>query len=131
MKDMQLRVWDKNNKEMYENQKNDTESAGIILTNKKTEHTINIRDTLNNPDNHVIMQFIEIKDINDKDTYEGDRVKCSTRYNKVDIEHIGIVLFERGAFIVGADTFTDSYMTFIELNSDWDLEVIGHKYDGE
>ena len=129
MKDMQLRAWDKKRKKMFNIITwNDPRylAFDVTATGQSSDSLIELEK-----EDIVLMQFIEIKDINDKDIYEGDRIKCSTRYNKVDIEHIGIVLFERGTFIVGADTFTDSYMTFIELNSDWELEVIGHKYDGE
>jgi len=78
---------------------------------------------------NIIMQFTGIMDNNCKEIYEGDIIKLTTTYNKVDIEHIAKVVFEKGTFILGATTMCDSYMTFIEVDSEWDLEIIGNIHE--
>lgn len=113
-----FRAWIKAEKKMYE-----VDGINTAYNRVYTRHKIFLLSEL------ILLQSPGLKDKNGKEIFEGDVVVCSTIYNKVNIEHRGTVVFERGAFIVGSKTMTDSYMTFIELDSDWDTEIIGNIHE--
>ena len=122
MREIKFRKYDKNNKEMdYYDLRED------IISDCVYQYCQN--DNCDDKCSCDLMQFTGLTDKNDKDIYEGDIVKCDTVYNKAYLKHIGTVVFELGSFIVGCDTMTDSYNTFIELCGEWDIEVIGNIHE--
>lgn len=113
MREIRFKAWDKKDKIMHS-------TAEVGLNGLKFFEIIESK-------RYELMQFTGLKDENGKDIYEGDIVTCKIEYNKTYIKHIGKIVFENGCFIVASKTMVDEYMTFIELQDDWEIEIIGYE----
>ena len=109
MRQIKFRIWHERGKRML------YDSSLAIKGNKVIEEI-----------GFKVMQFIELYDKTNREIYEGDIVEFYIK----EIQYVGKVVFERGAFIIACDEIEDSYVTFIEVDSDdlyiVDLKVIGN-----
>ena len=68
-----------------------------------------------------LMQFIGRKDINQKEVYEGDILKCKDNYT--GLEFSGVVAFQDCSFVIKNDCITHYRWM------DYTVEVIGNKFE--
>ncbi|WP_096436577.1 YopX family protein [Alteribacter populi] len=93
MREIKFRGWDEVGKKMYYNMKS-------------------LHGTL--------MQYTGLKDINEKDIYEGDIVRY---VNDSHVKRTGIVVFKNASFAIENPTIT-SYRLI-----DYSIEIIGNIYE--
>jgi len=130
MREIKFRGWDKVRKRMFTSNNNsginlmefsqygeiETISLFEYLPNGNFEfHKVNINEV-------ELLQYTGLKDINDKEIYEGDilnNVTADTKY--------GVVSFEQGCFIVRADDGEIIHHRLVHLTES--CEVIGNIFE--
>ncbi len=115
MREIKFRAWDIAFKRMEYNQH-------TILT------ALDSKPLFEDSPRYNFMQFIEIKDKNDKEIYEGDIIKCTERQTNEPFE--GVVEFnENGYWIIRGRlpiTKTKESVSFYTVE---DVEIIGNIYE--
>ncbi len=79
--------------------------------------------------NNTLMQSTGIKDINNKDIFEGDIVELSTTRLDVNKTYLGEVVFTKGTIIIKCDELEDKYITFIDAEFSMELKIISNVYE--
>lgn len=67
-------------------------------------------------------QYIGIDDVNNKEIFEGHKVKYSNDLD--DIERVGVVAFRNGSFVIESPEITSYRLT------DYSIEIVGDVYEG-
>ena len=119
MRKIKFRAWDKENEKMMKVSSISLENKEIAVKDFGTYHFFRIKDI-------ELMQYIGLKDKNDKEIYEGDIVLVklggtSTWYKTV-------VKFKKGAFIASLIDGEDYIYIFNRGFDSNDFEIIGNIY---
>ena len=119
MREIKFRAWDKENEKMMKVSSISLENKEISVKDFGTYHFFRIKDT-------ELMQYIGLKDKNNKEIYEGDIVLVkpggtSTWYKTV-------VKFKEGAFIASLIDGEDYIYIFNRGFDSNDFEIIGNIY---
>ena len=119
MREIKFRAWNKQKKEMMKVSSISLENKEISVKDFGTYHFFRIKDT-------ELMQYIGLKDKNNKEIYEGDIVLVkpggtSTWYKTV-------VKFKEGAFIASLIDGEDYIYIFNRGFDSNDFEIIGNIY---
>lgn len=131
MRQIKFRAWDKKNKIMYYQ-----EGIAINIFEDNFFHIENAEEKILIQPEHVeLMQFIGIKDMNDKDIYEGDAIQ--QRNNRGDGKgtfiFIGVVEYECVSFFVrclkGGDIGSHYYFSYYDSDKPVNWEIIGNIYE--
>lgn len=130
MREIKFRAWDKKEKKMYY----DVQNTYDFMINNGGCFEESFKDVLEY-DNYVVMQYTNCYDINGKEIYEGDIIRLEgvdDREIGSTWEHIGKILYKRGAFFV---CYFDYYADGDEeLICDAQVEfgtVIGNVYENK
>ena len=116
MRKIKFRAWDKENEKMMKVSSISLENKEIAVKDFGTYHFFRIKDI-------ELMQYIGLKDKNDKEIYEGDIVIL----NDAEEENRCIVKYKYGSYIlVDGDLRED--LSNVE---DRFLEVIGNIYENK
>ena len=114
------RVWDIQAKKMiynaestYDNYPVEEPSFGVLL---------------DCPDFYDVMQYIGIKDVNDKKVYEKDIVKITLAQTEEALE--GVVFYNEEDAIFLVNTFTEGYFTFMSSETK-SVEVLGNTHENK
>ena len=112
MREIKFRAWDKENKRML--YVSDINFCGEEISAYDREEYIGF--------NYIeLMQFTGRQDINGKEVYEGDIVKCFDNYYKM--YYIGVVDFADCSFVIKNDACT--YYRW----QDYRVEIVGNIYE--
>lgn len=119
MREIKFRAWDKENEKMVKVSSISLENNEIAVKDFGTYHFFRIKDI-------ELMQYIGLKDKNNKEIYEGDIVLVkpggtSTWYKTV-------VKFKEGAFIASLIDGEDYIYIFNRGFDSNDFEIIGNIY---
>lgn len=119
MREIKFRAWDKENEKMVKVSSISLENKEIAVKDFGTYHFFRIKDI-------ELMQYIGLKDKNNKEIYEGDIVLVkpggtSTWYKTV-------VKFKEGAFIASLIDREDYICIFNRGFDSNDFEIIGNIY---
>ena len=119
MREIKFRAWDKENEKMVKVSSISLENKEIAVKDFGTYHFFRIKDI-------ELMQYIGLKDKNNKEIYEGDIVLVkpggtSTWYKTV-------VKFKEGAFIASLIDGEDYIYIFNRGFDSNDFEIIGNIY---
>ena len=117
MRKIKFRAWDKENEKMMKVSSISLENKEIAVKDFGTYHFFRIKDI-------ELMQYIGLKDKNDKEIYEGDIVIL----NDAEEENRCIVKYKYGSYIlVDGDLRED----LSNVESDKFLEVVGNIYENK
>ena len=117
MREIKFRAWDKENEKMMKVSSISLENKEIAVKDFGTYHFFRIKDI-------ELMQYIGLKDKNDKEIYEGDIVIL----NDAEEENRCIVKYKYGSYIlVDGDLRED----LSNVESDKFLEVVGNIYENK
>ena len=122
MREIKFRAWDKENEKMRKVSSISLENKEIAVKDFGTYHFFRIKDI-------ELMQYIGLKDKNDKEIYEGDIVlvelcRTSTWYKTV-------VEFKEGAFIASLIDGEDYIYIFNRGFDSNDFEILGNVYENK
>ena len=122
MREIKFRAWDKENEKMRKVSSISLENKEIAVKDFGTYHFFRIKDI-------ELMQYIGLKDKNDKEIYEGDIVLVelcgtSTWYKTV-------VEFKEGAFIASLIDGEDYIYIFNRGFDSNDFEILGNVYENK
>ena len=107
MREIKFRVWDKKNEKLLYN----------------NEYSLDF--ALNNKEHFVIMQYTHLKDINNKEIYEGDIIQVSYK----DYIRIGQVIYgSLGRYQIKGK---EIHCAFNHINRGYKWEVIGNIFENE
>jgi uncharacterized phage protein (TIGR01671 family) len=111
-REIKFRAWDKEEKKMHQIQKISFKTGKILPYGWNIEYS---------GADFELMQYIGLKDINNKEIYEGDYVKVFDVATGINSE--GYVTFDRGSFYITDECY--SRYRWI----DYQVEVIGNIYE--
>lgn len=139
-REIKFRIWDKKSKKMRNVESIGFGMIGIStkgypVVNALGKSCIVNEDILIHRENgeYELMQYIEIKDKNDVEVYEGDIIKFDY-YGKEEISSvIEYSMGVYGFFIDGVSSEADDYWTIADLiaNVGKDFEVVGNIYENK
>ena len=119
MRKIKFRAWDKENEKMMKVSSISLENKEIAVKDFGTYHFFRIKDI-------ELMQYIGLKDKNDKEIYEGDIVLVKPGWTSTWYKTI--VKFKEGAFIASLIDGEDYIYIFNRGFDSNDFEIIGNIY---
>ena len=119
MRKIKFRAWDKENEKMMKVSSISLENKEIAVKDFGTYHFFRIKDI-------ELMQYIGLKDKNDKEIYEGDIVLV--KLGGTSTWYKTIVKFKEGAFIASLIDGEDYIYIFNRGFDSNDFEIIGNIY---
>lgn len=118
MREIKFRAWDKENKKMMKVSSISLENKEIAVKDFGTYHFFRIKDI-------ELMQYIGLKDKNNKEIYEGDIVLVKPGGTST---YKTVVKFKEGAFIASLIDGEDYIYIFNRGFDSNDFEIIGNIY---
>ena len=119
MREIKFRAWDKENEKMMKVSSISLENKEIAVKDFGTYHFFRIKDI-------ELMQYIGLKDKNDKEIYEGDIVLV--KLGGLSTWYKTVVKFKEGAFIASLIDREDYIYIFNRWFDSNDFEIIGNIY---
>ena len=120
MREIKFRAWDKENEKMMKVSSISLENKEIAVKDFGTYHFFRIKDI-------ELMQYIGLKDKNDKEIYEGDIVLVKP--GGVSTWYKTVVEFKEGAFIASLIDGEDYIYIFNRGFDSNDFEILGNVYE--
>ena len=117
MREIKFRAWDKENEKMMKVSSLHLENKEISVKENGTFHFFRMQD---------LMQYIGLKDKNDKEIYEGDIVLV--KLGGLSTWYKTVVKFKEGAFIASLIDREDYIYIFNRGFDSNDFEIIGNIY---
>jgi len=116
MREIKFRAWNIKSKYMDDDFYIHSDGRGCFFDSEETYNTPNIE--IDSYDNLIVMQYIGLKDMNDKEIYEDDIIRKNTRkYKIVFFDGSFRAIDEYGTHIICTKEFTDQ------------IEVIGNIHE--
>jgi len=109
MKEIKLRAWCEDNKEMYHPDENyefwiDNNSIGFYPRYDKDSFQGFNTIPAEHEKQIVVMQYTGEEDKNGNEEYEGDIIKVT--HDTFDWQHIGVIKYEKGRFFVDCQDYS-------------------------
>lgn len=125
MREIKFRAWDEEDKRMYCDDKVIVTFIGFL-----EEVYVKRNSTVDELIDYKLMQYTGLKDKNDKEIYEGDILKGTTKGNSEEVLAITYVKWDRGQFDLftemTSDSWEDALYNYMQF---FDVEVIGNIYE--
>ncbi len=127
MREIKFRAWDEEDKRMYCDDKVIVTFIGFL-----EEVYVKRNSTVDELIDYKLMQYTGLKDKNDKEIYEGDILKGTTKGNSEEVLAITYVKWDRGQFDLftemASDSWEDALFNYMQF---FDVEVIGNIYENK
>ena len=127
MREIKFRAWDEEDKRMYCDDKVIVTFIGFL-----EEVYVKRNSTVDELIDYKLMQYTGLKDKNDKEIYEGDILKGTTKGNSEEVLAITYVKWDRGQFDLftemTSDSWEDALYNYMQF---FDVEVIGNIYENK
>lgn len=125
MREIKFRAWDEEDERMYCDDKVIVTFIGFL-----EEVYVKRNSTVDELIDYKLMQYTGLKDKNDKEIYEGDILKGTTKGNSEEVLAITYVKWDRGQFDLftemTSDSWEDALYNYMQF---FDVEVIGNIYE--